>query len=591
MDLNIDDTLQQGVAAHTVGNLKDAVRLYRAILQIQPQHPEANHNLGVIAVSVDKADSALPLFRTALSSNPKLEQFWISYIEALVKTDQLDVATDVMGQAKKQNLVGERLRALEGQLVLAKQSARICRASPPQAQIDSLLKYYEHRQFEEAEKLALSMTQEFPTHQLGWKALGILLREKGRLDESLVASQNSAELAPHDSEVHYNLGLTLQDLGRFSEAEAQYERAIDLKPDYAQAHNNLGVTLQNLGRPYEAEANYKKAIESDANFAIAFNNLGNALRELGKIEEAEDIFVRAVELDPVNSGENLSEFLTVRAFPKNTAHPIVKANDAIKGIKFNREVSDVISTKHVVDLLSRSQSSIDKYGLVIQTDQRTVHRSNSVDLNCIRHKDIFRRLNIIPKFCFGCYKLQIEPRTVVELIKLMIVFDQLRLKKNNSRKCLIETRPEVPGFYKGLIYCSSPDEAEEIADYTAIEVRKKIGVALPTTIKRGCAEYSIAYPEYKQIKKNGDEVMQYNQNWDAIERKYDSIHRGARRSVKSPTLPGFSLNDVLICQNWIDYAEGLGDSSVHELGNASILNNSIYKLAQDRLKTHPWQEP
>ena len=62
MELTIEQALQQGIAAHKEGKLRQAERLYRAILQSQPLHPDANHNLGLIAVSVNKADAALPLF-------------------------------------------------------------------------------------------------------------------------------------------------------------------------------------------------------------------------------------------------------------------------------------------------------------------------------------------------------------------------------------------------------------------------------------------------------------------------------------------------------------------------------------------------
>ena len=88
MELTIEQALQQGVAAHKEGKLQDAARLYRAILQSQPKHPDANHNLGVIAISVNKADTALPLFKTALEANPKIEQFWLSYIDALIKSKE-----------------------------------------------------------------------------------------------------------------------------------------------------------------------------------------------------------------------------------------------------------------------------------------------------------------------------------------------------------------------------------------------------------------------------------------------------------------------------------------------------------------------
>ena len=56
MELTIEQALQQGVIAHKEGKFQDAERLYRAILQSQPGHPDANHNLGLLAVSFNKAE-------------------------------------------------------------------------------------------------------------------------------------------------------------------------------------------------------------------------------------------------------------------------------------------------------------------------------------------------------------------------------------------------------------------------------------------------------------------------------------------------------------------------------------------------------
>ena len=47
MELTIDQALQRGVNAHRNSEFKEAERLYRAILQVQPNHSDANHNLGV----------------------------------------------------------------------------------------------------------------------------------------------------------------------------------------------------------------------------------------------------------------------------------------------------------------------------------------------------------------------------------------------------------------------------------------------------------------------------------------------------------------------------------------------------------------
>jgi tetratricopeptide (TPR) repeat protein len=88
------------VEAHKAGKLQDAEALYRAILQIQPKHPDANHNLGVIAVSINKTETALPLFKTALEANPNQGQFWLSYVDALIKEKQFDNAKNVFEQGK-----------------------------------------------------------------------------------------------------------------------------------------------------------------------------------------------------------------------------------------------------------------------------------------------------------------------------------------------------------------------------------------------------------------------------------------------------------------------------------------------------------
>ena len=104
MELTIDQALQQAVEAHKAGKLQDAENLYRAILQAQPKHPDANHNLGVMAVSLNKTEAALPLLKIALEANPNQGQFWLSYVDALIKEKQFDNARNVLAQGKKLGL-------------------------------------------------------------------------------------------------------------------------------------------------------------------------------------------------------------------------------------------------------------------------------------------------------------------------------------------------------------------------------------------------------------------------------------------------------------------------------------------------------
>ena len=69
-ELTIDQALHHAIEAHKAGRVQEANRLYTAIIKAQPKHPDANHNMGVLAVGVGSVEQALPLFKTALEANP-----------------------------------------------------------------------------------------------------------------------------------------------------------------------------------------------------------------------------------------------------------------------------------------------------------------------------------------------------------------------------------------------------------------------------------------------------------------------------------------------------------------------------------------
>ena len=88
MGLTVKQAFRQGVAPHNAGGLQEAERFFRVILQTQPTHPGANHNLGLMAFALNNIGVALPLFKTVLEENPKIKQFWCSYIHARTKYKQ-----------------------------------------------------------------------------------------------------------------------------------------------------------------------------------------------------------------------------------------------------------------------------------------------------------------------------------------------------------------------------------------------------------------------------------------------------------------------------------------------------------------------
>ena len=169
---------------------------------------------------------------------------------------------------------------------------------PSQQQINNLLESYQAGQYIDAEKLSISITQEFPQHPFAWKVLAAVLKLTGRLSESLVPCQKSVLLEPEDAEAHNNFGIILQELGRLNEAEESFRKAKKLKPNYAEAHSNLGAVLQKHGKLNEAEECFRKAKILKPNYAEAHSNLGAVLQELSRLNEAEESFRKAILLKP-----------------------------------------------------------------------------------------------------------------------------------------------------------------------------------------------------------------------------------------------------------------------------------------------------
>jgi tetratricopeptide (TPR) repeat protein len=199
-------------------------------------------------------------------------------------------------QKKSLKLLEEPIKLAKNKKQKKAKKQKLNAINPSNTELKILLEHYQNGRYGDAEKLAQSLTQQFPAHQFGWKMLGAVLKQIGRVSDSLTAMQKSVQLAPQDAEPHYNLGNTFKELGRLDEAKASWTQAIALKPDFAEAYSNLGNTLQQQGRLDEAEESCRQAVALKPNFAAAYSNLGNALQKQGRLDEAEESCRQAVAL-------------------------------------------------------------------------------------------------------------------------------------------------------------------------------------------------------------------------------------------------------------------------------------------------------
>ena len=152
MELTLDQALKKGIEAHKAGKITEADRYYTAILKAQPKHPDANHNMGVLAVGLGKVQEALPFFKTALDANPSITQFWYSYIDALIKLNRMDDAQAVFDESKSKGIKGDGFEQIEKRLIVLEKGIEVKVDSsksqePPKKQFQNLInlnsKYYE----------------------------------------------------------------------------------------------------------------------------------------------------------------------------------------------------------------------------------------------------------------------------------------------------------------------------------------------------------------------------------------------------------------------------------------------------------------
>jgi tetratricopeptide (TPR) repeat protein len=236
----VPQALDLAVQYHRAGNLPQAEQIYREILQVDPQHADALHLLGLIAHQVGNHELAIEYMSEALRLKP-------DYAEA---HNNLGVA--FLEQGKREE-------------------AQAC---------------YQQ---------ALRLRPEFAEAH---NNLGNLLKEQGQLEEALACYQQALSIKPDYAEAHNNLGNVFHDQGQLEQALACYQQALRLRSDYAEAHNNLGNVLKEQGELVEAMASLGQALRLKPDFAMAHNSLGVALQEQGKLAEALACFEQALHLEP-----------------------------------------------------------------------------------------------------------------------------------------------------------------------------------------------------------------------------------------------------------------------------------------------------
>ena len=289
----IQEALEIAIQAHQNGNYKEAEQHYQSILHTDPNHTDANHNLGLLARQMQSAEMALPFLEKSLRINKKIDQYWISYIETLLEAELIDKASDTIDEAIQFGVNHEKIAPLNTQINEIKKTG-----INHLTQIKILINLFNDNLIDQAETKAKYLTQHLPTHFLPWKMLGVLYSRKKNWQQSLDAFLNALKIIPNDAETISNLAAVQQELGMIVEAKESSLKALNINPNFAQAYYNLGLVFYKLENLSEAEESYRNAIRLNPDYADAYCNLGLTLEGLGRMVEAIEAIKISLNLNP-----------------------------------------------------------------------------------------------------------------------------------------------------------------------------------------------------------------------------------------------------------------------------------------------------
>jgi len=171
--------------------------------------------------------------------------------------------------------------------------------------------------------------------------------------------------------------------------------------------------------------------------------------------------------------------------------------------------------------------------------------------------------NFIPTRCLECWKVVVRPKTVIELIQLHNLMEDMNVGKDVYCKCGIEIgRQFVTETYGGYFYTNSLQEGLARKEEVQALCDKYIRPGIKVILKRYCSEFEILYGNSKG----------YNQPKDA-KIKEAMIDNNVELPINSNTQPDLLKRDVI--QGWIEHAHDRGDLSYKQLNNDEPLYSEL----------------
>ncbi|WYL95354.1 MAG: tetratricopeptide repeat protein [Gloeotrichia echinulata IR180] len=261
--VNTAEMLQIAAQYQRASRLGEAEKLYRQILETQPDNPEALYRMGTLAQQQGQSKTAEEFFSAATQIQPDSAIIWFS------------LGNLRLGQGQ----YGEAAIAYCQALALKPNSLAIYNnlgyALQQQGLFAQAINYYQK---------ALDLKPNFVEAEAN---LGNTLHAQGQL---------SPTEQLHYAQLNSQLGLARKKAGDLATSLAYYKQAILLQPDFVEAHYQLGVVLQAKGELEEAIACYQKALELNVNYGEVYLYLGKIYQQKNQLAAAVSAYRQGLKL-------------------------------------------------------------------------------------------------------------------------------------------------------------------------------------------------------------------------------------------------------------------------------------------------------
>jgi predicted TPR repeat methyltransferase len=275
-DFTVAQAIELAISAQRSGQPDVAAEIYRRVLAVAPEHPDALHFSGLLAFQRGKTDEGMELVARSLESAPEHPDFWNNCGNLRKARGKFSEAADAY----------RRAIALRADFADARSN------------LGTILGQQGDPVAAEAEfRTAIAIA---PEHVEAHLNLGAILEKRGLLDEACAAFQKVIALRPGDPKAYGRLGDILWRQGRRDEATEAIIQNTKMNPGDPQAFVILGGIFWEQQRAQEAIEAYRRALEINPRHSNANHVLAFTLNLLGRNDEASDVWRRWIAADPEN---------------------------------------------------------------------------------------------------------------------------------------------------------------------------------------------------------------------------------------------------------------------------------------------------